>query len=110
MIKKAQKHYSAQEENSREEVLQLNEALQHLTRKKDRSEKAKSSWKQQSHANTLISKTLNSFGSDPKKPTTKSKDEGKHGVTKAESKMAQELAMELAMGVDVKKDKAKKQT
>ena len=37
--KKAQKHYSAQEENSREEVLQLNEALQHLTRKKDRSEK-----------------------------------------------------------------------
>ena len=37
-------------------------------------------------------------------------DEGKHGVTKAESKMAQELAMELAMGVDVKKDKAKKQT
>ena len=37
--KKSQKHYSAQEENSREEVLQLNEALQHLTRKKDRSEK-----------------------------------------------------------------------
>ena len=53
---------------------------------------------------------MNVFGSvDPKKPT-KNKDELKHGVTKAESKMAQELAMELAMGVDVKKDKAKKQT
>ena len=73
-------------------------------------QKAKSSWKQQSHTNTLISKTLNVFGSvDPKKPT-KNKDEAKHGVTKAESKMAQELAMELAMGVDVKKDKSKKQT
>ena len=53
---------------------------------------------------------MNVFGSvDPKKPT-KNKDELKHGVTKAESKMAQELAMELAMGVDVKKDKSKKQT
>ena len=73
-------------------------------------QKAKSSWKQQSQTNTLISKSLNAFGSvDPKKPA-KNKEEVKHGVTKAESKMAQELAMELAMGVDVKKDKSKKQT
>ena len=37
--KKSQKYYHGQEENTREEMLRLNEALQHLTRKKDKSEK-----------------------------------------------------------------------
>ena len=39
----------------------------------------------------------------------KSKEEKKAPLmTKAESKMAQELAMEIAMGMDVNNDKAKK--
>ena len=72
-----------------------------------------SAWKQQSHANALISKTLSAFTVDPGKSSMSKEEKGKaHLMTKAESKQAQELAMEIAMGIDVdgKKEKPKKQS
>ena len=70
--------------------------------KKHFSEKAISNWKTQSKTNTLISKTLGALAVDPGQ---KSKEEKGH--SKAEAKMAQELAMEIAMGMDGKKEKPK---
>ena len=76
--------------------------MQHLTRKKDKTESLSSKWKTQSHQSALLSKTLNALTLDP--------SQKKNGQfrPKSESKQAQELALEIATSID-ENDKNKKQ-
>ena len=90
-----------EEENWRTEVVRINEAFQHLTRKKDRSDTAVKSWKVQSHHNVLVTKTLDILALDPEKGCTSNEEKKKyHAKKKAESERAQQLALQIASHID----------
>ena len=88
--------------------MQLNEALQFLTRKKENSAKALSTWKSQARKIAVLSSL---FDADPN--TLDINPDGTkrvHIMTKAESRMAQEMGFQIAAMVDSLGDeKSKKQ-
>ena len=98
-----QSRYNSSKEDKewRSQVLSLNEALQYLKRKKEVSGKAKENWKIQARQNALLNKTVGAFQFSPK-----NKDGTEKVMTKAESKLAQEMALKIAATLD---DKTKKQ-
>ena len=49
------------QDNWRQEIISLNEALQHLTKKKDKSNKVMAKFKSRSKESALITKTLGAF-------------------------------------------------
>ena len=49
------------EDNWRQEIISLNEALQHLTKKKDKSNKVMAKFKSRSKESALITKALGAF-------------------------------------------------
>ena len=78
--------------------MQLNEALQFLTRKKENSAKALSTWKSQARKIAVLSSL---FDADPN--TLDINPDGTkrvHIMTKAESRMAQEMGFQIAAMVD----------
>ena len=92
---------SKEDKEYRSQVLSLNEALQYLKRKKEVSGKAKENWKIQARQNALLNKTVGAF-----QFSAKNKDGTEKVMTKAESKLAQEMALKIAATLD---DKTKKQ-
>ena len=82
--------YSIQQKSWRKEIVSINEALQILTRKKDKSNKAFIKFKTRSHDTSLITKTLAAFELDPEKAAEKDPLE----VT-SDSVKAQKLAKEI---------------
>ena len=92
---------SKEDKEYRSQVLSLNEALQYLKRKKEVSGKAKENWKIQARQNALLNKTVGAF-----QLSAKNKDGTEKVMTKAESKLAQEMALKIAATLD---DKTKKQ-
>ena len=49
------------QDNWRQEIISLNEALQHLTKKKDKSNKVMAKFKSRSKESALITKALGAF-------------------------------------------------
>ena len=98
-----QSRYNSSKEDKewRSQVLSLNEALQYLKLKKEVSGKAKENWKIQARQNALLNKTVGAF-----QFSAKNKDGTEKVMTKAESKLAQEMALKIAATID---DKTKKQ-
>ena len=88
-----------QKENEDEEwqnqVIILNGALQVLKKKKESSTKARQNWKGQTQQANLMNKVVGAF-----------QDGSKTKMTKAESKMAHEIAREIVAGFE---EKSKKQ-
>ena len=92
------------EEEWRKEIVHINEALQYLTRKKDKTQSLSSKWKMQTHQSALLSKTLNALALNP------GQEKNGQFKPKSESKQAQELALEIAGSIDdIGDDKNKKQ-
>ena len=90
----------------RQQVLSINEALQFLTRKKENSKKALKTWKHQSRKIALLSSLFDNPVPDKNSDGT----ERVHIMTKAESRMAQEMALKIASTVDdLADEKTKKQ-
>ena len=98
---KSRYNSSKEDKEWRSQVLSLNEALQYLKRKKEVSGKAKENWKIQARQNALLNKTVGAF-----QFSAKNKDGTEKVMTKAESKLAQEMALKIAATLD---DKTKKQ-
>ena len=99
------------EESWRREVVKINEAFQHLTRKKDRSDLAVKSWKVNQGKANLVTKTLECMAIDEGKKCV-SNDERKkiQNAKKTESDRAQRLAEQIAdhlhsMGIEEQKAK-----
>ena len=87
--------------NWRLEVVKINEAFQHLTSKKSKDEFAVKHWKEQSKNNNLITKSLDCMGLDYSNDQEKTENKRKeHELKKANSKKAQNLALELAAHID----------
>ena len=87
-----------QKENEDEEwqnqVIILNGALQVLKKKKESSTKARQNWKGQTQQTNLMNKVVGAF-----------QDGSKTKMTKAESKMAHEIAREIVAGFEEKNKK-----
>ena len=83
------------EENWRQEIVSLNEALQHLTKKKDKSNKAMVKFQTRSRESALITKTLGAFSLDNNKVAEKEPWEMRN-----DSKLAQEMAIEIEASLE----------
>ena len=59
------------EENWRQEIVLINEALQHLTKQKDKNKKALIKFQSGGHDTALITKSMAAFSLDPEQPKTK---------------------------------------
>ena len=82
------------DENWRQEIVQINEALQHLTKQKDKSNKALEKFQKRGHESALITKSLAAFTLDPEQEKKKNVSE-----TKSDSIKAQELALEIEANI-----------
>ena len=75
--------------------------IQHLTRKKDKTEFAMKTWKTGSHQNHLITKTLDALALDPTQTDGEKEERDKMRAKKREeSKQAQALALQIASHID----------
>jgi len=97
------------EKSWRVDVVMINEAFQHLTRKKTRTEFATKTWKTSSHNNSLMSQTMDCFQLD-EAVTDKNRDEKEkiREKKRANSKQAQALALTLASRIDTLAEKTEK--
>ena len=82
------------EESWRQEIVSLNEALQHLTKKKDKSNKAMVKFKTRSRESALITKTLGAFSLE------NDKVEKEPWEMRNDSKQAQELAIQIEASLE----------
>ena len=82
------------EESWRQEIVSLNEALQHLTKKKDKSNKAMVKFKTRSRESALITKTLGAFSLE------NNKTEKEPWEMRNDSKQAQELAIQIEASLE----------
>ena len=84
----------------RKDIVSINEALQHLTKLKDKSSKSVMKFKVQSHNTGLISKSLSALALDPDRKKRKDKDGNDLTDFVSESKRAQELARDIEKSIE----------
>ena len=83
------------QDNWRQEIISLNEALQHLTKKKDKSNKVMAKFKTRSKESALITKTLGAFTMNVQEEVKKDPI-----VIRNDSKKAQKLAEDIEASIE----------
>ena len=88
------KYNYIKDENWRQEIVSLNEALQHLTKRKDKSDKVMQKFKSKSRESALITKALGAFTMESNLPKKEPWE------LKNDSKKAQELAKAIEASIE----------